>query len=80
MDAFEKDGTLTDENIRGIFSGAGDFNIRVLRCCDVTLYAYAIDGLTSGSVISEYIIKPIAEQLHGNTVQEIGRASCRERV
>ena len=71
MDAFEKDGTLTDENIRGIFSGAGDFNIRVLRCCDVTLYAYAIDGLTSGSVISEYIIKPIAEQLHGNTVQEL---------
>lgn len=66
-------GPLTDENIRRIFAGAGDFNARALRCGDAVLYAYAIDGLTSGNSISEYIVKPIAEQLRGNTMQELYR-------
>lgn len=64
-------GNLTDANIRSIFQDAADFNIRELRCGDCTLYAYAIDGLTSGADISEYIFKPIAEQLRGNSVQEL---------
>ncbi|MBP3304521.1 MAG: spore germination protein [Oscillospiraceae bacterium] len=64
-------GRIDDENIRGIFAGAGDFNIRKLNCAGHTLYAYAIDGLTSGDDISEYIIKPIMEELTGTTVMEL---------
>lgn len=60
-------GRLTDENIRKIFDGAGDFNTRVLNCGGHRLYIYAIDGLTSGNDISEYVIKPIMEQLGRNS-------------
>lgn len=62
-------GALTDENIRGIFEEAGDFTVRKLRTGDHTLYAYAIDGLTSGGNTSEYIIRPIAEHLWGDTME-----------
>jgi len=64
-------GALDDQNIRAIFADAGDFNVRQLRCGDFTLYAYAIDGLTSGGDASEYIIKPIAELLRGESVQQM---------
>ena len=64
-------GAITDENIRAIFRDAADFNIRPLRCDDFDLYAYAIDGLTSGAVISEYIMKPVAEQLSGTSMKEL---------
>lgn len=62
-------GEMTDANIRSIFDGAGDFNTRTLRCGQFTLRAYAIDGLTSGGDISEYVFKPIMEQLRGETMQ-----------
>ena len=64
-------GPMTDENIRTIFRDAADFNIRPLRCGEFTLHSYAIDGLTAGGDISEYIIKPIAEQLSGASMQEL---------
>lgn len=64
-------GQLTDENIRAIFDGAGDFNTRTLQCGSHTLQAYAIDGLTAGNTISEYVFKPIMEQLTGGSMQEI---------
>ncbi len=56
-------GDVTDENIRAIFEGAGDFFARTLRCGPWTLYAYAIDGLISGGDMSEYILRPITEHL-----------------
>ena len=56
-------GELNDENLRGIFSGAGDFMVRKLTCCGHDLYAYAIDGLVSGGDISDYVLKPIREIL-----------------
>ena len=62
---------MTDFNIRAMFAGAADFNIRTLRCGAFTLYAYAIDGLTSGGDISHYIIKPIMQQLTGETMQNL---------
>ena len=46
-------GAMTDENIRAIFEGAGDFFARRLQCGPWTLYAYAIDGLISGGDMSE---------------------------
>ena len=61
-------GELTDENIRRIFAGAGDFNIRILERNGCTLFAYSVDGLTSGADISEYVFKPIMEQLTGETM------------
>ena len=60
---------MTDANIRSLFAGAADFNIRTLQCGKFTLHAYAIDGLTSSNSVSEYIIKPIMEQLTGESMQ-----------
>ncbi len=64
-------GKLTDENIRKIFAGAGDFITRQLSCGKFTLYAYAIDGLTSGGDMSDYVIKPIRETLAGDTMEAL---------
>ena len=64
-------GKLNDENIRKIFKGAGDFNVRPMRCNGHTLYTYAIDGLTAGGDISEYVFKPIVELLNGNSIEEL---------
>ncbi len=61
-------GELTDENIRRIFAGAGDFIAREIVCDGKCLYAYAIDGLTSGGDMSDYVIKPIAQTLRGDTM------------
>lgn len=62
-------GELTDTNIRAIFAEAGDFNTRTLCCGGNTLTAYAIDGLTSGADISEYVFKPIMEKLQGDDMR-----------
>ena len=50
---------MTDEQIKSRFAEAGDFVTRTLRCGGNPLYAYYIDGLTSGGDISEYVFKPI---------------------
>ena len=59
-------GEMTDQNICAVFAGAGDFIRRELRCGDLMLYAYAIDGLVSGADASEFVFKPITEQLRGS--------------
>ena len=64
-------GKMTDENIRRVFAGAADFNVRKLQCGEFILYAYAIDGLISSDSASEYIIQPIMEQLSGDTIQTL---------
>ncbi len=64
-------GVMDDQNIRNIFREAGDFNVRRLQCGQFTLYGYAIDGLTSGADISEYVFKPIMEQLQGKTMKDL---------
>lgn len=64
-------GEISHENITRIFSGAGDFNTRTLSLPGATLEAYAIDGLTSGGDISEYVFKPIMEQLKGSDMQQL---------
>ena len=64
-------GAITDENIRRIFDGAGDFNYRPLQCGGFTLYSYAIDGLTAGGAASEYIFRPITDHLRGGSMQEL---------
>lgn len=71
MDGPKYAGELTDGNIRYIFREAGDFQVRKLQCGGHTLYAYAIDGLTSGGDISDYVFKPIVQTSTGETMDEL---------
>ncbi|MBQ7330322.1 MAG: spore germination protein [Oscillospiraceae bacterium] len=66
-------GELNDENIAAIFHEAGDFNRRKITCSGKDVFTYAIDGLTSGGDISEYVMKPLMEQLRGQTMEELYR-------
>lgn len=54
---------MTDKEIQGIFEGASDFEARTLRSGDAVLYGYFVDGLVSGSFVSEYIYRPISQDL-----------------
>lgn len=62
---------MTDREIRDVFGDCEDLNVRQLHCCGRTLYAYAIDGLISGSTVSEYIFRPIADRLTGDTMEAL---------
>jgi len=62
---------LTHENIMSLFDGAADFNYRPLHCQGKILHTYAIDGLTSGGDISEYVIRPILKRLQGDTMADL---------
>ncbi|MBR7122250.1 MAG: spore germination protein [Oscillospiraceae bacterium] len=62
---------MTDVNVKRVFRDAADFVRRELRCGTFTLYAYAIDGLISSGQASDYIIKPITQQLSGDTMQQL---------
>lgn len=65
------DKELNDTNLRAVFGGAGDFTARELRCQGFQVFVYAIDGLTSGGDISEYVLKPLSDNLKGNRMQEL---------
>ena len=67
----EEKTELTHATIYDLFDGAADLNVRKLRCEGIELYAYAIDGLTASNSISEYIIKPIMEQLSGKSMEAL---------
>ena len=62
-------GALTDADIRAVFQEAGDFTARPLQCGQWSLCAYAIDGITSGADVSEYVIKPIREHLRSDSMR-----------
>lgn len=64
-------GEMTDQNIAHIFRDAADFIRRELRCGVHTLYAYAVDGLIASGSMSDYVLKPITQQLTGSTVKEL---------
>lgn len=63
--------TLTDENIRKLFAGANDFIARELSCGPWNLQFYAIDGLVAGGDASDFVIKPISEQLSADTMEQL---------
>ena len=71
---------MTDAEIRQQFTQTDDFIPRVLHCGDYTLYAYAIDGLVSGGDMSEYILKPIAENLRGDSMAQLYDAALHGAV
>ena len=64
-------GKLTDENISNIFQNAADFIRRELRCGEMTVYAYAIDGLIASAYASDYIFKPITQHLRGDSMKAL---------
>lgn len=66
---------MTDNEIRERFAGCDDFVARRLVCRGHTLYAYAIDGLVSGADASDYILRPIADLLTGETMEELFRGA-----
>lgn len=66
-------GEMTDSNIAAIFRDANDFIRRELRCGEFTLYVYAIDGLIASAYASDYIFKPIAQQMTAPTMAELYR-------
>ena len=66
---------MTHEEIQSRFRGTGDFIVRELRCCGFELYAYAVDGLVSGADMSNYVIKPIAQTLRGESMEELYRSA-----
>ena len=71
---------MTDGEIRRQFDGAEDFIVRELACGSLTLYAYAIDGLVSGGDMSEYILKPISDNLTGDTMDKLYDAALHGAV
>ena len=71
---------MTDAEIRNYFGETGDFVVRKLNCCGITLYAYGVDGLISGATMSESVLKPIAENLRGETVAELYRSALEGAV
>lgn len=62
---------MTDREIQEIFQDNGDFIRRPLRIRGVTLYAYAIDGLVSGSEASGMVFRPLSNNLKGETVEQL---------
>ena len=54
-----------------MFQGADDFIRRELHCAGFTIYAYAIDGLISGADAAEYVFRPIALNLKGETMAQL---------
>lgn len=69
MQKKDYDGEIADSNVRDIFQDAADFMRRELRCGDFTVYAYAIDGLVASNAVSDYIFKPITQQLRAETME-----------
>ena len=73
-------GEVTDRNIRRIFEEAGDFVVRPVRCCGFDLWAYAIDGLVSGGDTSDFVIKPLVQELNGEGMEELYGQALRGAV
>ena len=64
-------GDLSNENICNIFDGAADFIHRDLCCGKHKIYAYAIDGLIAAAYASDYVIKPIIQNLKADSMKEL---------
>lgn len=71
---------MTDAEICKIFSGAGDFIRKELRCGEFILYAYAIDGLVSSSDAAENIFEPIFRNLREDSMEALYDAGLRGAV
>lgn len=64
-------GEMADPDVSAIFQDAADFIRRELRCGEFTVYAYAIDGLIAAAYASDYVFKPITQDLSARTMEEL---------
>ena len=71
MEMVEPIADMTDENVCKQFRDAADFIRRELNCNGHVIYAYAIDGLIASASASEYVFKPISQQVNGKTMDEL---------
>ena len=71
MEITNDSGELNDVNISSIFRDAGDFVRREISCGKWCLYCYSIDGLVSGGDISDYVLKPVCQNLSGANLEEL---------
>jgi len=63
LDILSRGEKMTDAMIRELFAGAGDFEARTLRRGDAVLYGYFIDGLVTSSFVSQYVFRPVVQDL-----------------
>ncbi len=71
---------ITDAAIQKQFAGAADFVRRELHCGQWTLYGYNIDGLTSGGDISNYVFKPICQDLSAESMKALYENALRGEI
>jgi hypothetical protein len=69
MELVSYPGEMTDRDIGHVFRNAADFVRREVRCGRFVLYAYAIDGLVAAAYASDYVVKPIVQQLSGEDMK-----------
>ena len=63
--------SMTHKNILAQFADTADLVVRELQCGSFTLYAYAIDGLIAANSASDYIFKPITQNLAADSMQSL---------
>lgn len=73
-------GPICRAAVSAIFQGAADLNFRAIRLGAHTLYVYAIDGLTSGGDISEFVLRPLLRDTRGETMEALYRAALDSTV
>ncbi len=61
---------ISRANVEQVFENAADFVAHPLDVTGVSAAAYFIDGLTSGTAIAEYVLRPISRALRG-TAEEM---------
>lgn len=62
---------MTHQEIMERFDGAADFDARPLHIGEQTIYLYAIDGLTSGGDISDFVVKPLLENPEADSMAQL---------
>lgn len=64
---------ISSEAVRQIFSCADDLTERQLQVGAERLYLFFIDGLTTASQISDFVVAPVVDRLAGKTQKEMYR-------
>lgn len=67
---------MLEEELRTIFAGAADFQERKLTAGGAELTVFFIDGLTSGSDIADFVLRPLREYLQPGTPEELLRQAA----
>lgn len=66
--------------LHAVFADAADLNVRALRVDAHILYVYAIDGLTSGSDIADYVLRPLLSRTQAGSMAALYRAALESTV